>query len=268
MDIKQFEKIMNEICPLDLQEEWDNCGIQISIPNKDIKKILVALEVTELVIDQAKALGADMILTHHPLFFGAFKNVTEDLLPTRYTIDLIQSGISCYSSHTNFDTMDGGNNDYLGKLLGFKDVKPFGMLRVGKPGKIQGSKGKIPTIEEIAAHIYNTLNIENGVIRLIGDPARKVKTLCWCTGAGADFVPDARDIGVDLFITGDLKYHEAMTCSELGVNVLDIGHFDSELIFAENMANILRKALQKRKINDVEVIESNMNVTPFDVIVL
>ena len=114
MKTKDFINKMDKICPTELAEEWDNCGIQIEA-GESVSKVLVALEVTNKVLDEAKELGVDMIVTHHPLFFGSFNTITGEILPGRYAIDLIKNGISVYSAHTNFDIMNGGNNDFIAK---------------------------------------------------------------------------------------------------------------------------------------------------------
>ena len=266
MNIKEFEKRMNEICPLELQEEWDNCGLQLnSSLDGEIENILVALEISQAVVDEAKSLDVDMIVTHHPMFFGAFKSIVPELLPTRYSLDLIRSGISVYSAHTNFDTMEGGNNDYLAKLLGFTDIICHGILRSGRV-KLTGNTedpglSQVPTVKDMGNLISEKLGIERSLIRIIGNPESKVENLAWCTGAGASFIMDAIDLGADLYITGDIKYHEATTIKEFGLNALDIGHFGSEKIFTDNMTDIL-----KRELPDLTVIASEMDKDPFDTV--
>ncbi len=258
MKIDVFSKKMNELCPLELQEEWDNSGLQLNAQgtNGEINKVLVALEVSRDIIDEAKGCNADIIVTHHPLFFGAFKQIVPEMLPTEYAIELIKSGISVYSAHTNFDTMEGGNNDYFAELLGIKDVEIHGIIRSGS--LIEKSSGEMPTVRDIAQSISEKLDIKPALIRLIGNPDAKISKVAWCTGAGSDYIMDAIDLGADLYITGDIKYHEATTIAEFGLNCLDIGHFDSEKIFTPNMAALMRRAFP-----DLEIIESGRDKNPF-----
>ena len=251
MNIKELWKKIEEICPSDLAEEWDNSGQQITLSEKEVKKVLVALEVTDAIIEEAISLNVEAIVTHHPLFFGSFNNITEDILPTKYSIKLIANGISVFSCHTNFDTMEGGNNDYFGSILGFKDIINHGIFRSGK------TSDEI-SISDFIEYVSKELSIPKESIRLIGDLDQMVKNVAWCTGAGADYMMYAYDLGVDLYISGDIKYHDAMTAKEFGINVLDVGHFGSEKIFTPNMAGILRNSLP-----ELEIIESKKDKDPF-----
>ena len=258
MKIDDFIKLMEDICPGELAEEWDNSGIQIQV-GSNVTKVLVTLEVTDQVVNEAVDNNVDMIVTHHPLFFGEFNQITEDVLPTKYAISLINNGISVYSTHTNFDSMEGGNNDYFANLIGVpkEDIESLGLLRIANISPI--------SVKDMANGIIDNLDIPREKIRLIGDSQAQVRKIAWCTGAGADFIMDALDNGVDLFITGDVKYHEAMTIKEFGLNCLDVGHFGSEKIFTPNMGNILREALANIE-DGPEIIESQMDEDPFKII--
>ena len=125
MRIDDFIREVENIAPLELQESWDNSGIQIRAGNNEISKVLVALEINERVIDEAIGAGADMILTHHPLIFREIKSVDSNDVIGNHIVKLIRRGISVYSSHTPFDKCIGGNNDYLGSILGIEDIGPM-----------------------------------------------------------------------------------------------------------------------------------------------
>ena len=268
MKIDRIEEILNEICPPELAEEWDNSGLQLGFKDLDVKKILVALEVTEDVIEEAIKESCDLIVTHHPLFFGSFNQINEEVLPTKYAIKLIKSGIGVYSCHTNFDILPGGNNDYIGNLLGIYILGEKGFIRYGEMEK------EMP-LKDFINHIGEKLSLDKDSFRLIGAGhgndlnERKIKRVAWCTGAGADFIMDAFDINVEIYITGDVRYHEARTIEELGFCCLDIGHFGSEKIFTENMANILTDYFKNGLKDDdkseavPEIIASRMDKDPF-----
>lgn len=259
MNKKRLVEIIEEICPSETAESWDNCGCQIDIgrPDKEIRKVLVSLEVTDAVIDEAVTIGADFILTHHPLIFGAIKNVKESDVTGRYLIRLISAGISVYSCHTSFDKLDGGNNDYLGLRLDLENVRPFdrdnGFCR----------KGEAPfsvTFAEVIRMAEDALAMEQKEFRWVGDLTKSIETIGWCTGAGSEFLRDAAEDGCDLYITGDVKYHEAQMAKEMGLCVLDIGHYGSEKIFAENMADMLYGRCARE---DIEFVQSEQNLNPF-----
>lgn len=249
--------VIEKICPSETAESWDNCGFQLDMGSAGINTVLVSLEVTGAVIEEAAACGAQMILTHHPLLFSGIKKIEQTDVIGNYLIRLIQAGISVYSCHTSFDKLKDGNNDYFGLLLEFQDVRPFdadnGFCR----------RGQTPfdmTFAEMIRKVSEELAVEERYFKWVGDLTRQIKTVSWCTGAGSEFILDAKKEGCDLYITGDLKYHEAQMAKESGICVLDIGHYGSEKIFTGNMADMLREATFG---TDLEVLESQLDLNPF-----
>ena len=258
MEKDRLIEMIEDICPLDLAESWDNCGFQVDCTQhgQEIHTVLVSLEITDAVIDEARKAGANLILTHHPLIFGGIHSVCNRDVVGNYLIQLIQTGISVYSCHTNFDKVSGGNNDYLGALLELKNIRSFdqdnGFCR----------KGETPfdvTLAEVIHKTAEALNMEEKYFRWVGDLARPIETIGWCTGAGSEFLKEARE-QCDLFITGDLKYHDAQMASEMGLSALDAGHYGSEKIFAENMAGLLYDRCGGE---GVTVIQSQCDLNPF-----
>ena len=122
MNINDFIARVEQIAPLELQEEWDNSGWQIKLTDGDISKVMIALEVSSEVAYEAIAQGANLLLVHHPLIFGKIARVDNNNITGKLIIELIKHGISVYSTHTPFDKCTGGNNDYLGKVIGLEDV--------------------------------------------------------------------------------------------------------------------------------------------------
>ena len=256
----EFEEIIEKIAPNELAEEWDNCGWQIAPdPGKAIRRILVVLEVDDRVVEEAKKAGADLILTHHPLLFHAVSSVDAEADPAcRQLISLLRSGIAVYSCHTSFDIAEGGNNDCLGEVLGFEDI-----VRADTHPYLR--KGRLPeaaSLADFADQAAKALGIPRQEIRVIGPLDAKVRTACWCTGAGASFLEDAFSLETDLFITGDVKYHDARWAQDMGLCVLDAGHWGTEKIFAENMAAQLKTCLAASG-RDAEVLVSEADLDPF-----
>lgn len=257
MKLNSFIKLIEEIAPLKLQEEWDNSGIQVR--SKDIvKRVLVCLDVTDEIIDEAIDLECDMILTHHPLLFNSLSSVDSKNITGNYIAKLIKNNISVYSSHTPFDKCKGGNNDYLAKLLGLTNVKPMSgdeshFTRIGKLKE----EAKIKDIIDLAD---SKLGINKSFIKLVGNPDKKIKKIGLCTGAGADFIDLAIKNKCDLYITGDVKYHEAMDAKANGIQVLDLGHYGTEYLFKENMTKLL---LDTKAKNLPELVMSRVNANPF-----
>ena len=255
MKADKIQAIIEEFVPLSLQEAWDNSGFQIKLNNLEISRVLVAMEVTGRVIDEAIDKKIDLIVTHHPMLFSPVKSVDDNNFIGNYMVKLIQNNISVYSSHTPFDIVKGGNNDYLAKLLHLEDIQVMesdesGFCRVGS---VDGEC----TIGEYIDQASKWLKIDKGFMSFCGNLDEVVTKVGLCTGAGSDFMELALKEGCQLFVTGDVKYHTAQTARELGINLLDIGHYGSEKIFVENMANYLRSN------TNLEIVESTENLNPF-----
>lgn len=259
MKMSELQNIIENMSPLELQESWDNSGMQVLTCDRDINRILVAMEVTSKVIDEASGYGADVIITHHPLIFDRLNKVDCNDITGNLIIKLIKANINVYSSHTPFDKCSGGNNDYLARLMHLTDVKKMeeddsGYCRVGF---VDGEC----SVSEFADQLCRWLKLDKGKLSFSGDPDSRAYKVGLCTGAGSDFIFAAKKAGCDLFVTGDVKYHAAQNAKERGLNLLDIGHYGSERLFAENMASYLRK-----HITSAEIIISQEDINPFDTI--
>lgn len=255
MKIYELWDKIEKFCPSTLAEEWDNSGYQISYDENDVTSVLVALEITFDVIAEAKTVGANVIVTHHPLYFGGTAYITPEYTIGKYTGELTSSGISVFSAHTSFDKLTGGNNDYFGELLGAKDIAlPHAEEDIYRLGTVPET-----TVGDFIDKLVSVFDLNPAFIHLVGEKNKKVSRIGWCTGAGFEFVYPAVENGAELFITGDLKYHDARDASERGIPVIDIGHFGSEKIFTENMYNMLVKSLK----GEINVIKATRDADPF-----
>ncbi len=282
MDIKKMirkEKIVTvsdvkaaieEIAPLSLQETWDNSGLIIGFENETVEKILTCLELNEAVAEEAVAAGVDMVVTHHPLIFGGIKAITGGSAQGRTMMKLMKSGISVYSCHTPFDKIRGGNNDMIAELLDLSSVKNLRGDDVESPSKMvdrmdEADIGRIGKLKkpmsfmDFIAAAADKLNMSIRDFRMVGDLDSEITNIGICTGAGADLTEMAAAAGCQLMITGDVKYHEAQSAKDLGICVLDAGHYGTEKFFAANMKKMLDKELDGK----TEVIASKMNIDPF-----
>ena len=258
MNFSELDRYLDSIAPLSLQEGWDNSGWQIKTGSENFSRILVALDITDEVIEEAAAKKCELIVTHHPMYFSPLKAIRDDAIYGRYTINLIQAGISVYSTHTPFDIAEGGNNDHLGKVLGIENIRtmPSDELRLARIGELK----EPVTVREFAHHASEALNVDIGFFNLAGKPTDMVSRIGWCTGAGAEYIPAAKSCGCDLFITGDLKYHAALDAAAIDMNVLDLGHYATEIIFVDNMSEKLLS------IEGIEVFKSEAHKNPFAII--
>ncbi|MBQ6496564.1 MAG: Nif3-like dinuclear metal center hexameric protein [Firmicutes bacterium] len=251
----QYEELVEAIesfAPIDEYREIDSSGTQIRVGDGRIDRILVCLEINDAVIDEAVRYDADMIITHHPLLFYPLSSVTIDDVPGRYVARLLEKGISVYSSHLPFDFCPTGNNAYLAERLNLVNVKKE------TPELFTGCFEQELTLEEACRLSEEVLDLPKGYIHVVdgGKPVRKVGM---CTGAGGDLIRDALAAGCDLFITGDLKLHEAQYAKAMGISIIDGGHYGTEKSFTENFARQLRAKLGE----NTAVLEAKADTNPY-----
>lgn len=259
--LNEIANELNKIAPLDLAEDWDNSGFQIFLQNNHINKILVCLDITDEVIEEAINAKVDLIVSHHPMYFNPMKNISSGDLIGNYTIKLLQNGISVYSSHTPFDKAPEGTNFYLANLLEMKDLHFFDEFYQNAIG-IYGLLSKPLMVIDFVREVCKTLNINEHSVRVIGDVKKEIQKIGICTGAGMSELVFAQKLGCDLFITGDIKYHEALEVMQKKDIVIDVGHFDSEKFFVDNMSAQLEKIFG----NQLDIIQTKTMVNPFQVI--
>ncbi len=200
---------------LELSENWDNSGWQIDLGHDYTNKVLVALSLTKNVLEQAITNDCDLIITHHPLIFNSIKKINHPLI-----LEAIKNNICVYSAHTNLDKTYGSTTDALCGVLGLQNL-----VTVEDYVKITHLKDEL-ALEQLIDNIKQALNLES--VKLINpDNVTIVKNIAICAGAGGSFIDKLRDYDVDVFITGDIKFHKALEVE--GFAVIDIGHFESEL---------------------------------------
>ena len=259
-------KTIEEIAPLELAPLWDNSGVQIYTGQEEIERVLICLDITEEVIKEAENKKTGMIITHHPLIFDSIKKIDTDQVTGRYVCRLIKAGICVYSAHLTFDNAREGNNFYMAKLLGMENLKTAAKERPGEgskdpaelPSGMTGQLCRQMTPEEAASHIINALEIPQDGIRMVKGK-NTIKKIGLCTGAGGDFLDYTIREGCELFITGDVKLHEAQRAKAEGISLIDAGHYGTEHIFAENFARQLKEKAGK----ELEIIESTVDTDPF-----
>lgn len=358
---------IEELAPLHWAESWDNVGLQVGDPAAAVQRVLVALELTDAVMEEAERLGCDLVVVHHPPLFRPLKALRFDSRPARRLLRLIRSGIALYAAHTNLDQAPGMTNDTLAAAAGLTEcevLKPTGEERYVKlvvfvpkghedavrdalagagaghignyshctfqvPGigtflplegtnPFIGQQGRLERVEElrletivpesvaaravqamIAAHPYEEVAydlyplanpgtarghgrigrlgqpvrlaqlaerlkaaLRTPAVRIVGDPDRMVATVAVGAGAGADLIRPAAARGADVLVTGDVKYHEAQEALDLGLALVDVGHYSSEAGAMGALAAYLRERLAGDG-HSVEVVESQAGRDPF-----
>ena len=236
-------KFIETIAPRSMKEHWDNVGLLCGSTGQQVNKILVALDPFESVCKEASDLGADLLVTHHPLIFQAPKSVTDDDAVGRAIMHLIRSGISAINAHTNLDCAPGGVNDVLAQTLELADISvidPSGVDEEGRPWGLlrQGTTTEQP-LEIFLTHTKDALRCEG--LRYVsgGKPVYRVAV---GGGSCASALRQVRDAGCDTFITADVKYNQFWDAKELGINLIDAGHFHTENPVCAVLAEKIQKA--------------------------
>lgn len=234
---------LQERAPFELQEGFDNAGFLVGREDSGVSKILVALDITEQVAQEAAEQGAQLIVAHHPVIFGGIKAVTDQTMTGRILLSLAENGIAAICAHTNLDAVEGGVNDALALRLGLADIgqlRQTGVDGQGRPYGI-GRVGFVPEqlLYDFAMAVKRLLGA-NG-IRLV-DGGKPVCMVAVGGGACADFMEDALAQGCDTFVTSDVKYHQFLEARALGLNLVDAGHFPTEDV----VCPVLRDWLAKR----------------------
>ncbi|MBQ9783659.1 MAG: Nif3-like dinuclear metal center hexameric protein [Clostridia bacterium] len=235
MTVRELYRQLNEKIPPSLSCPWDNDGLMCCPDgNREIRRVLVTLDVTERAVAYAIEQGYDLILSHHPMIFKGLKSVCDGAPIADKTILLIQKGISVMSFHTRLDAVAGGVNDVLAAKLGLEDTEPFGEEGIGRIGTLPISV----SAEEFALRVKQALNAPYVNLADTGIPVRRVAVL---GGGGSDDVELAQAAGADTYVTGELKYHQLCDAPENGINLIEAGHFYTEAPICETLIGWLRE---------------------------
>lgn len=234
--------------PFGLAESWDNSGLLVGSKNKKVKKILLALDLEDDVLDQAVAENVDLIITHHPLIFSGLKRLTEDDFIAKRVIRMIQNDISYIAMHTNFDI--AGMAEKSGELIGLKDMDVL-EITAEQEGEDVGF-GRIgylkqpETLKEYALHVKEWYGVQE--VKVFGNPDQIIKRAAVCTGSGKSFIGTALAGGADVYVTGDIDHHNGIDAVARGMAVIDAGHYGTEYIFSEEVKTALEKEFPELEI--------------------
>lgn len=225
-DILQF---IESIAPPYMKEDWDNVGLLCGRRDKEVRKILIALDPFYHVCKEAAETGADLLLTHHPLIFSPMKAINEDTEPGACALLLIENGISAINAHTNLDLAPGGVNDVLAKTLGLSNplvISPDGTDTMGHPyGLLRGGIVEEQTLAEFLSSVKQRLGCQG--LRYV-DGGKPVRRVCVGGGSCASEMEVAVAHGYDTFVTADVKYNQFWDARYRGLNLIDAGHFYTE----------------------------------------
>lgn len=241
---------LNELAPEAYACSWDNPGLLAGRADKEISRVLVALDATDEVVEQAAAEGADLLLTHHPLIFTPVKHVNDSDFTGRRLLRLIRNDICCYAMHTNFDAAPGCMADLAAARLhllegrplepmGEADGVPYG---IGKSGLLE----RAVSLEELAGQVKEAFGLP--FVTVYGGERfrEQIRRAAICPGSGKGMAAEAKKAGAQVLITGDIGHHDGIDAVADGVAVIDAGHYGLEHIFVDFMADYCREKIDGR----------------------
>lgn len=239
MKAKDIIAILDEFANPKLIDSWDNTGFQIGDDNKDIKKIIISLDLDYNTLNKAIDEGFDMIITHHPLIFKPISNINNKTSLNKMIMKIISKDLVVYNAHSNLDLAYGGVNDTLAEILGIKNTKPLNEIIIDN--SIYGY-GRIGDIDNMSLMMFIDkiklcLSVDD--IRVYGQAKENITKVAVCGGSGGDFIIDAYKMGAQIYVTGDIKYHQAQEAIDLGLILIDAGHFHTEKIILPKLKSIL-----------------------------
>ena len=235
MQLKQIYKILDELSPFELQASWDNSGLQVGEMDDEIEQVYLSLDVDSALLEEVKE--NSLIIVHHPLIFKGIKRLDSSIYPAKLIKKMIKKDISLIAMHTNFDTTH--LNKYVAtEVLGYKDITCEGHICYFDVDC---------SFDELSLHVKNSLGLK--IIRSVGE-TKHIKRCAITTGSGGDLIGE---VDADCYLSGDFKYHQALEAKENNLNLLDIGHFESESHFpaclSKNLINSPLKAIMTNSNN-------------------
>lgn len=247
MLVAELVAAVDRLAPFALAEEWDNVGLLVGRHNQPVRRLLVALELRDEVLGEANELACEAVLVHHPVIFPALSAVTDAAEAAELVLQAAENRIAVIAAHTNLDSAAGGLNDIMADMLGVGATVPLRPTE-DDPEAGLGRVGSAPaktTLESLVARAGKAFEAPR---RYVGDPSAKVRTVACCTGSGASLLPDALAAGVDVFVTSDLKYHDADRAP--GLALIALPHARVERVAMKAWTKGLERVLAP---DDVEV---------------
>ena len=259
MKIREIIGALEQFAPLSLQDSYDNAGLQIGLTvDAESSGVLLCLDVTEEVIEEAKAKGCNLVVSHHPLLFRPVKRIAGDDIVQRCIVSAIQNGINIYTSHTNLDNAPGGVNYKIADKLGLQNILPISP-KPEMEGAGSGIIGVLPQPmdrEDFIVLVKEKFDV--GSVRFNSWNGETVSKVAVCGGAGAFLIPDAIAQHADVFITGELGYHRFFGYDDI-IQLMEIGHFESEQYTIDLLENIIQNNCPGIRIEKTEIETNPIN---------
>lgn len=262
MKLKKIYQYIDSLAPFEIQMGFDNAGLLVGSEELEVRRVLVALDVTLEVVKEAKRRKCQLIVSHHPVIFNPLKSVTPEDPTGNIVLELCRNNIAVISAHTNLDQAPLGVSDVLMRTLG---IRTTGMLEVSGSINPSGAYprayglGRCGTLEEAIAPLDFVKKVKKdlkarGLRAVVGN--RPVQKVAVCGGAGGDLMDKAVAWGADAYVTADVKYHEFLKAHALGLTLIDGGHYATENPMMAELQDLLQCAFEDR---GVEVFRSKVH---------
>ena len=251
--VKDVTKVVEEFAPLSIQEKWDNSGLCIGSPGAPVTSVLLGLDCTPELVDEAIECGADMIITHHPLIFGGLKKITPDDMVGEAVFKAIKAGISIYAAHTNADKVIAGVSGAMAAKLGLTDVQ---ILEEDGEGTGLGVVGNLPelmTAEQAVELVKSRFALK--AVRTSKPVEGMIERVAMCGGSGGSLISAAKAAGAQLYLSGDISYHNFFTPE--GFMLMDIGHYESEIEIVDILFSLVKKKFPTFAVRITQNMHSN-----------
>ena len=255
MKCEEIMEKLETLSPKNYAEDWDNIGLLAGRRDKEVETVYIALDATDEAIEDAVRVGADLLLTHHPLIFKKLSRVNTDDFIGRRIVSLIQKDISYYAMHTNFDVM--GMADAAADELGLQGREVLNVTyedEISKEGC--GRVGRLPkrmSVETLVEVVKKNFCVPS--VRVFGDLGDIVEVAAVMPGSGGSYIKDAIHAGADVMITGDIDHHEGIDAVAQGLTVIDAGHYGIEKLFIPYMEEFIHREFPKLKVYRAEFCE-------------
>lgn len=263
MKVRDIVAPLEEFAPLRLQESYDNSGLTVGDPDADVSAALICVDVTEEVVAEAEALGAGLVISHHPMIFHPLKHITGSTYVERSVAAALRGGIALYGCHTNLDSAPQGMSRYLGGLLGLQRMRLLGAA--ADPALPEAGFGVVgePEVEMDTMEFLRMVRTRLGVgcLRHSRITRPRVRRVALCTGAGASMMRDAKGAGADVYISADFRYNDFLDADRELV-IADVGHFESEYCAIDLIYGIIRE-----KITNFALYKSSHSVNPVNYLI-
>ncbi len=251
--VKDVTKVIEDFAPLSIQEGWDNSGLCIGSPEAPVTSVLLGLDCIPELVDEAIECGADMIVTHHPLIFSGLKKISPEDQVGEAVIKAIKAGISIYAAHTSADKVIAGVSGAMAARLGLQNVS---ILDEDGEGTGLGVVGDLPqplSAEDAVALVKERFSLK--AMRTSRPVQGKISRVAMCGGSGGSLIKAAAASGAQLYISGDISYHNFFTRE--GFMIMDIGHYESEIEIVDILFSLLRKNFPTFAVRITQNIYSN-----------